>query len=63
MTTLTQRSIVNKEQMDRLAELDTARLIKIKDGSIRSKLDLLQVKMEEMEKIDRPPPKDTRSIE
>lgn len=49
--------------MDRLAELDTARLIKIKDGSIRSKLDLLQVKMEEMEKIDRPPPKDTRSIE
>lgn len=31
--------------------MDRARLLKIKDGAIRSKLDLLHIKMEEMEKI------------
>ena len=34
--------------------MDVARLIKIKEGTIRSKLDLLNSKMEEMDKIDDP---------
>ena len=35
--------------------MDVTRLLKIKDGSIRNKLEFLQYKMSEMEKIDAPP--------
>jgi len=41
-----QRSLNNKQQIEQLVELDRARLIKIKEGSIRSKLDLLNNKMQ-----------------
>jgi hypothetical protein len=35
-----------KEQVQKFEDLDRARLIKIKEGAIRSKLDLLHSKME-----------------
>lgn len=42
---LIQPIITSKKQIDFLAKLDVERMIKIKDGELRSKLDILNEKM------------------
>lgn len=40
-----QRQIVNRKQMEKLEKLDLARMIQIKDGELRSKMDVLHRKL------------------
>lgn len=46
------RKISNKRQLQMLEQIDHARMIKIKDGELRSKLDILHDKMMNLEAID-----------
>lgn len=47
-----ERKISNKRQFEYLEKVDVARLIKIKDGELRSKMDILNDKMNMMEHLD-----------
>lgn len=46
-----QRNLSNRRQIDLLEKLDLARMIKIKDGELRSKIDVLHSKLEDFEQL------------
>jgi hypothetical protein len=47
-----ERAISTKSQLEDLTKLDVARLVKIKEGAIRSKLDLLHDKIFEIQALE-----------
>lgn len=47
MYDFTQRNLSNRRQIERLHKLDLARMIQIKDGELRSKMDVLHKKLED----------------
>ena len=49
-----ERNIYNRKQFEFLEKVDLARMIKIKDGELRSKMDILNDKMNVMEHLDDP---------
>jgi len=51
VTQFIQRNLINKKQLQLLEQLDHVRMIKIKDGQLRSKLDILNHKMEKFDII------------
>lgn len=47
-----ERNLANKQQLEILDQIDIARMIKIKDGQLRSKLDILNDKMSQIDMIE-----------
>ena len=58
-----QRNLINKKQLEFIVQADLERMIKIKDGELRSKLDILNNKMQKFDLFGQPEDEEKKKME